>query len=160
MQQPQHGAYPEGHLLSQVTRRPAHKPEVAQAPKKREPKSRSKPQAEEQAPEPLRRPEPEWEVDSPKRLAAKGNSARTEATDDAWQERILISVKQAAWLLDMSQETVRRAVSNGDMQRVWIGEGTTNYRIVYDSLLAWVDSMPREPRPSHYAFWDNNRRWL
>lgn len=147
----EHGEYPEGHLLSRVTGRPVSKPEA---------ESEEKPKRRPGRPKPVERaPLPEWEVDSPKNLAARGKSARTEADEDPWQDRVLISVKKAAWLLDMAEDTIRRAVTSGDIQRVWIGEGTTNYRVVYDSLLAWVDSMPREPRPGPYAFWHTGGGW-
>lgn len=153
----QHGAYPDGHLLSAVTGRPVSKPE--------NPKRSAGVQSAGRRPgrpeaTPPKRPEPEWEIDSPRRLAQTGRSAQKNPGSDPWEDRLLVSVKHAAWLLDMSEATIRKAVLDGDMQRIWIGEGTQNYRIVYDSLLAWVDSMPREPRPTHFAHWDHNRRWL
>jgi len=63
----------------------------------------------------------------------------------AWDDRLLISVREAAWLLSVSEGMIRQAVRDGDVHRIFIGEGTTNYRVVYASLLAWVGAMPREP---------------
>jgi hypothetical protein len=48
-------------------------------------------------------------------------------------------------MLSLPEHAIRQAVSFGDLDRVFIGEGGKNYRIVYGSLLAWVNSMPREP---------------
>lgn len=47
-------------------------------------------------------------------------------------------------MLSLPEHAIRQAVSVGDLDRVFIGEGGKNYRIVYCSLLAWVNSMPRE----------------
>lgn len=58
---------------------------------------------------------------------------------------MLISVKEAAWLLSVSEAMIRKAAAEGDVDRVFVGVGTTHYRIVHASLLAWVNTMPREP---------------
>ena len=55
-----------------------------------------------------------------------------------------VTVKEAAWMLSLPESAVRQAVSFGDLARVFIGDGNKNYRIVYGSLLGWVNSMPRE----------------
>mgnify|MGYP002347193916 FL=1 len=66
----------------------------------------------------------------------------------------MITVKEAAWLLSMSEHEIRRAVTDGEISRVFIGAGTTHYRVVYGSLLAWVNEMPRES--ARYQWWP---RW-
>jgi hypothetical protein len=68
----------------------------------------------------------------------------TEQRADPYDEKVLVTVKEAAWMLSLPENAIRRAVSFGDLDRVFIGEGGKNYRIVYGSLLAWVNSMPRE----------------
>lgn len=94
-------------------------------------------------------PEPEFEVVSPAEARRRGKKPRgdrlTGGVVDPWDEKILITVKEAAWMLSLQEGAIREAVRDGDVQRVFIGSGTTNYRVVYGSLLAWVDSMPREP---------------
>jgi hypothetical protein len=102
-----------------------------------------------------RRPSPSPEVDAPARVRARGSRPRGDAlwpegTRDPWDERVLISVKEAAWLLSLPENAIRQAATGGDVQRVFVGQGTTHYRIVYGSLLAWVNDMPREP---------TRRRW-
>ena len=47
-------------------------------------------------------------------------------------------------MLGFPGSLIGRAVSFGDLDRVFIGDGNKNYRIVYGSLLGWVNSMPRE----------------
>ena len=47
-------------------------------------------------------------------------------------------------MLRFPESAIGQAVSFGDLDRVFIGNGNKNYRIVYGSLLAWVNSMPRE----------------
>lgn len=88
------------------------------------------------------------EVDSPAGVRRrgqqpKGDGLRGTATDP-WDERILITVKEAAWLLSVPEGAIRQAVTLGDVDRVFIGAGTKNYRVIYGSLLAWVNSMPRD----------------
>ena len=68
---------------------------------------------------------------------------------DPYDEKILITVKEAAWMLSLPESAIRQAVTNDNLHRVFIGSGTTHYRIVYGSLLAWVNAMPRE----------SGRRW-
>ncbi len=69
---------------------------------------------------------------------------------DPYDEKVLITVKEAAWMLSLSEGAIRQAVADEDVQRVFIGTGTKNYRIVYGSLLAWVNEMPTSP---------SRRRW-
>lgn len=47
-------------------------------------------------------------------------------------------------MLSMTEPTIREAVQREDLDRVYIGKGTTHYRIVYASLLEWVNSLPRQ----------------
>ncbi|WP_166390348.1 excisionase [Nocardioides ochotonae] len=94
-------------------------------------------------------PVPEHQVDSPRRMRAQGKQPAGDGLfspeePDPWDEKVFISVKEAAWMLSMPESAIRGAVTSGDVDRVYIGAGTTNYRIVYGSLLAWVNDMPRE----------------
>lgn len=88
------------------------------------------------------------EVDSPARVRRKGYRPRGDGLHgdlgDPWDERVLVSVKEAAWLLSLPEHAIRQAVTSGDVERVFIGMGNKNYRVVYGSLLAWVNSMPRD----------------
>lgn len=96
----------------------------------------------------------DWAVDSPVRLKRRGKGvlarAAKEAPSHPWDCRVLISVKEAAWLLSLSEGMIREAARAGDVDRVFIGAGTTNYRIVHESLLAWVNTMPTEPVRSRW----------
>lgn len=160
----EHGDYPEGHFVydvrparssvskskSEHTERPSAskssetgmagvlQPEVAVPATKRRRKAVSKP--------PL---EPELEVLSPAEARRRGKTPDSDDLSaghrDAWDEKIMITVKEAAWMLSLPEGTIRDAAIVGDVQRVFIGKGTKNYRIVYGSLLAWVNTMPREP---------------
>ncbi|WP_444663392.1 hypothetical protein ACT17Q_14885 [Cellulomonas sp. CW35] len=69
---------------------------------------------------------------------------------DPYDEKVLITVKEAAWMLSLPEGAIRQAVADQDLQRVFIGAGAKNYRIVYGSLLAWVSAMPTEA---------SRRRW-
>ncbi|TCJ31063.1 excisionase [Nocardioides jejuensis] len=94
-------------------------------------------------------PAPDRTVDSPagKRRAShrpRGDALFTAESPDPWDEKILVNVKEAAWMLSLPEHAIRQAVTNGDVDRVFIGEGKSRYRIVYGSLLAWVNDMPRE----------------
>ena len=73
-----------------------------------------------------------------------GDALFTANQPDPYDEKVLVTVKEAAWTLSLPEHAIRQAVSFGDLDRVFIGEGGKNYRIVYGSLLAWVNSMPRE----------------
>lgn len=143
-----HGDYPRGHFLAKRVKEPP--PRAANQPGKAdEPRSQTKGRRRRGHSPPL--DEDVWiEVDSPAGVRARGVKPRgdnlhADGPIDPWDKRILVSVKEAAWLLSISEHEIRRAVTNGDIQRVFIGEGTTRYRIVYGSLLAWVNDMPREP---------------
>jgi len=101
-------------------------------------------------------PAPDLSVDSPHGVRARGLKPRGDALrhpedPDPWDRRIVITVKEAAWLLSISENEIRRAVTSGEIDRVFIGKGTTHYRIVYGALLAWVNDMPRES--SRYSWW-------
>ena len=96
----------------------------------------------------------DWAIDSPARHKRRGKGPLAGRPDSApshpWDERVLISVKEAAWLLSLSEGMIREAARMGDIDRVFVGAGTTNYRIVHESLLAWVDTMPTEPVSSRW----------
>lgn len=137
----EHGEYPEGHRYGPRPLAPAS--EVASAASAQAPRGRGRRAA--------RRVEPvnAWGIDSPESLKQRGRGALKGAAEEApahpWERKVLISVKEAAWLLSVSEGMIRNAVRDGDIDRVYIGAGTTNYRIVHDSLLAWVNTMPTEP---------------
>lgn len=104
-------------------------------------------------------PTPPAQVDSPagirsQGLKPRGDALRSADDPDPWDTRILISVKEAAWLLSLSEHEIRRAVKAGELDRVFIGKGTSNYRVVYGSLLAWVNDMPRQS--ARHTWWS---RW-
>lgn len=91
----------------------------------------------------------DWKVDSPRGRREAGGKPRGDELfsgdrHDPFDEKVLITVKEAAWMLSLPEGAIRQAAINHDIDRVFIGEGTTNYRIVYGSLLAWVNDMPRE----------------
>jgi len=137
----QHGEYPTSHRFGPKPPEPA--PSV-DAPTEAKPASgRGKSRA------PRDEAVNNWAVDSPVRLKRRGKGTHAGSPEDApthpWDERVLISVKEAAWLLSVSEGLIREAVRIGDIDRVYIGAGTTNYRVVHDSLLAWVNTMPTEP---------------
>lgn len=145
----EHGDYPPGHVWSKVTMRP-----IVEEPKRRgrPPRDPAPPEDDEPTTGPTpgpRRGPPTWQVDSPNSHARREAHQRRQPLDerevDPWGDRIMISVKEAAWLLSLDEGAIRRAVRDNDVQRVFIGHGTTNYRIVYQSLLAWVNDMPRSP---------------
>lgn len=96
-----------------------------------------------------RAPDPKCQVISPAEARRRGGWPRgdrlTGGVADPWDEKIMVTVKEAAWMLSLPEGSIREAIRDGDLQRVFIGSGTTRYRIVYGSLLAWVDSMPSEP---------------
>lgn len=137
----QHGEYPPGHFRSERESKqaPESKPEHRQVPGKSM-------KLNKQAPV---KPQVDLTVDSPagkRRRGGRpaGDGLFTAAKPDPYDEKILVTVKEAAWMLSLPEHAIRQAVSFGDLDRVFIGKGTKNYRIVYGSLLAWVNSMPRE----------------
>lgn len=102
---------------------------------------------------PAARPEVDLTIDSPAGKRGRGGRPAGDAlfaagASDPYDEKILITVKEAAWMLSLPEHAIRQAVSFGDLGRVFIGEGTKNYRVIYGSLLAWVNSMPRESAKS------------
>jgi len=131
----EHGTYPPGHLGSELESM-SKSPASTQAHERPGTKKEAK-------------PEVDLTIDSPagkRRRGGKpaGDSLFPDNVSDQFDEKILITVKEAAWMLSLPEHAIRQAVSLGDLDRVFIGEGRKNYRIVYGSLLAWVNSMPRE----------------
>lgn len=141
----ENGEYPEGHRFG--PKPPEPKPPVAAAPEAAKPRKRGRGAV---IPEPVN----DWTIDSPSRLKERRKGALAGASDEApphpWDNKVLISVKEAAWLLSVSEGMIREAARDGDIDRVFIGAGTTHYRIVHDSLLAWVNSLPTEPVRSRW----------
>ncbi len=131
----EHGEYPDGHFGTE--RKPDPEPKSAPTRRSRPVK---KPGVTQQV---------DLTVDSPagkRRRGGRpaGDTLFTAERPDPYDEKVLITVKEAAWMLSLPEHAIRQAVSFGDLDRVFIGEGGKNYRIVYGSLLAWVNSMPRE----------------
>ncbi len=137
----EHGEYPPGHF----GREPDPEPESAPSAVPRQVNRTAKNVVERVAPIPL----VDLSVDSPANKRRRGerplgDGLFTEDKPDPYDEKILVTVKEAAWMLSLPEHAIRQAVSFGDLDRVFIGDGNRNYRIVYGSLLAWVNSMPRE----------------
>lgn len=139
----EHEDYPPGHKL--------HNLDLTPVPREPRPEEAVRPEA---APEPTAPA-----IDSPRRLRERAEQEELSAKDrmrkaknptgHPWDDKVLVSVKEAAWLLSLSISMIGQAARDGDIERVYIGEGTRSYRIVYQSLLAWVDGMPRES-PNDY----------
>ncbi|MCX6401821.1 MAG: excisionase [Propionibacteriales bacterium] len=154
----EHGKYPEGHYLAPKPPAPpanAVPPSVQTAAEKlSEGLTKGSRRALEREREAARQQE-KFVIDSPRRLRARAKPARGEERADEskahpWDDRVLVTAKEAAWVLSLSEGMIRQAVRDGDVDRVFIGEGTTHYRIVYASLLAWVNTMPTESPRYHY----------
>lgn len=154
----EHGTYPDGHYLAPKPPAPPANPEPTNArgasgklsdgltKGSRQALERDREQADRQR---------EFAIDSPRRLQARAKPVRGEAPADEsqahpWDDRVLVTAREAAWVLSLSEGMIRQAVRDGDVDRVFIGEGTTHYRIVYASLLAWVNTMPTESPRYHY----------
>lgn len=133
-----HRKYPDGHRFSPKLSPPAPPGIFAT-----EPARSSLPVGRRRR----RRPDPQPSaIESPNQVHdSLGELADGERPSHPWDDKVLVSVKEAAWLLSLSEQMIRQAAVDGDVDRVFIGTGTTNYRIVHASLLAWVNSMPREP---------------
>lgn len=89
------------------------------------------------------------EIDSPRGVRRRGYGPRGDVLfapgeEDPYDEKILITVKEAAWMLSLSTAEIYRAVKAGEIDRVFIGSGRRNYLLVYGSMLAWVSDLPRE----------------
>jgi len=144
----EHGEYPPGHVYApkpEPSKNPDPEPANERTSATHRPATPKRTQQRTSA-EP---PGPKYHVDSPAGVRSQGASPRgdalfSERQPDPWDEKILVSVKEAAWLLSLPEGAIRQAVSRGDLERVFIGEGQRNYRVVYGSLLAWVNDMPRE----------------
>lgn len=136
-----HGEYPPGHFGPEPA--PARERAGAAEPGAAA-RVAGRPKATQQA-----EPAVDLTVDSPagkRRSGGRpvGDALFTAPRTDPYEEKVLVTVKEAAWMLSLPEHAIRQAVSLGDLDRVFIGEGGKNYRIVYGSLLAWLNSMPRE----------------
>ena len=59
-------------------------------------------------------------------------------------ERRLLSVKEVARVLGVSQVTVRRRISTGEIPAVRLGGPGKALRVHPDELAAWIDADPDE----------------
>lgn len=133
------GSYPPGHRLSHLSPPIDEKPDPVIA-KKKPVRSSNMAKANRRV---IKRDH--YAVDSPLKHRTRTDIEPPEfAVEDPWESKILVSVKEAAWTLSVSEALIREAVLGGDIQRVFIGQGDTKYRIVYQSFLTWVNSMPTE----------------
>lgn len=88
----------------------------------------------------------EWEVDSPRGKRESGRRPQgdplfTPQASDPWDEKILVSVKEAAWMLSLPESAIRHAVRDRDLDRVYIGDGTTLVapgRVDRANMLCWA----------------------
>lgn len=156
-----HGEYPVGHPLRPVV---ASSTNTAKDDARKDVDEPAKPPTEpvQLSPPPTPRsrrtaksqrmlPAPVVDIDSPRRHRERLSKQETDLDPNhPWDDRILISVREAAWLLSLSEGMIRQAVRDGDLERVFIGQGTTHYRIVHNSLLAWVSAMPRQSPRYHW----------
>lgn len=60
---------------------------------------------------------------------------------------LMVTKKEAAALLALSEREVIRLVNDGELERRWVGTGTKYWRITYDSMLAYVAALPEERQP-------------
>lgn len=60
-------------------------------------------------------------------------------------DKLLVTVREAAQMLSVSEWTVYELASSGQLERRYIGTGKRFFRIPVDSLRAYVDSLPEEP---------------
>ena len=146
----EHGEYPLGHFGPEPGPEPERAP-IAEPVTTAKPAGRVKANKQQGA-----EPVVDLTVDSPagKRRRGErpdGDALFTPQRPDPYDEKVLVTVKEAAWMLSLPEHAIRQAVSFGDLDRVFIGEGGKNYRIVHGSLLAWVNSMPRES--ARAAWW-------
>lgn len=154
----EHGRYPDGHHLAPRPPTPAASstpPSEVPAPAKvSDGLTKGSRRVLEREREEARHRD-KFAIDSPRRMRARETPrGREEQPDETkahpWDDRVLVTAKEAAWVLSLSEGMIRQAVREGDVDRVYIGEGTTHYRIVYASLLAWVNTMPTESPRYHY----------
>lgn len=134
----EHRRYPDGH-----PRAPKPRPERITTGRRRSTVAKPVKKAKVQR-------EDEFEIDSPRRLRARGRNLTPSLPDSVaehpWEDKVLISVKEAAWLVSVSEHLIRQAVLAGDIHRVFIGGETRHYRIVHASLLAWINTLPTTAR--------------
>jgi excisionase family DNA binding protein len=61
---------------------------------------------------------------------------------------LLLRANDAATTAGVSLRTIRQLVKDGELDVRYIGNGRKEYRITYESLVAWVDSLPTEKAAS------------
>lgn len=101
----QHGEYPEGHRFG--SKPPEPEPPATPAIEPEKSRKRGRPAA------PQSEPVNDWAIDSPNRLRRRDKGTLARAPEDApahpWENKVLISVKEAAWLLSVSEGMIREA---------------------------------------------------
>lgn len=58
---------------------------------------------------------------------------------------LLVTVAEACAVVAQSDNKVRALANDGVLEKRYIGKGTRNYRITYESLQRYVDSLSQDP---------------
>lgn len=58
---------------------------------------------------------------------------------------ILVTVAEATHILSLSQTKVYELANDGVLEKRYIGKGTRNYRLTYDSLVDYVNGLSQDP---------------
>lgn len=61
---------------------------------------------------------------------------------------ILVTVAEAANLLALSPARVYGLANDGVLEKRYIGKGTRNYRLTYDSLVDYANGLSHDPAVS------------
>lgn len=59
-------------------------------------------------------------------------------------EKLLVTAREAAEMLAVSEHQVRLLVAKSLLDRRFIGQGRREYRITVESIRAYVEALPRE----------------
>lgn len=58
---------------------------------------------------------------------------------------LLVTVAEAQMLLGQSSTKIYELAADGKLQKRYIGKGTRNFRIVYASIEAYIDTLSPDP---------------